>query len=102
MPLASVSVEAMTAYSNTFSQVKRLYDLVCGPQMIDNGDPGPQQTHLAPARPWSLYRRLRPEDIDAIVTGFLTGQRQVDLAVRFGISRSSVKRLLRERDVRRS
>lgn len=52
-------------------------------------------------RPWALHRRLRPEDVDAIVAGFRAGQRQVDLAARFGVSRSSVKRILRERGVRR-
>jgi hypothetical protein len=52
---------------------------------------------MIPSRTWFTRDRLSPGDIETLVELFEAGTRQVDLASKFGISVSSVKRILRVR-----
>jgi transposase-like protein len=51
---------------------------------------------------WSLQDRLPAGTLDTIVTSYQAGTSARALAERFNISKSSVKRVLRERGVRRA
>jgi hypothetical protein len=92
-------VDLITHYSNTFDQVERLRRLDSKASTDD--EPDLPATPLAavrsksrPARP-RVRDRLTPEDVAALVDGFQSGVTQKRLAVQYGISLSTVKRLIR-------
>jgi DNA-directed RNA polymerase specialized sigma24 family protein len=53
-------------------------------------------------RIWRLSDRLRETDINNLVSSYLNGTTAQELAQQFRISKTSVKRLLRERGARRN
>jgi DNA-directed RNA polymerase specialized sigma24 family protein len=55
-------------------------------------DPAPDDA--SPAPPRALNRRLTAEQQDAIIMEYINGVRQKALAVHYGISERSVKRLI--------
>lgn len=63
---------------------------------------GPDLSMTAPAdHDWRLRDRLSPADIHQLVESFKHRTTIPELAIRYGISRSSVKTLLRQRGARR-
>ncbi len=96
------SVELATAYLNPSPQVNahanQLPDLFRSPTR--NPDPCPTTKQAKPrssnGRPWALNRRLTNADRTAIVSKYQAGVRQKALAEKYGISLSSIKRLVRE------
>jgi len=53
-------------------------------------------------RVWRVSDRLSEADLCSLVSGYLVGLTARELAEQFKISKSSVKRLLRERGIRRT
>ncbi len=95
-------MELIVHYSNTpelLSNLRRTVDAVTS-IMVEDDEPDLSMT--APAdRVWRVRDRLSPADIDQLVESFKDGTTIPELATRYGISRSSVKTLLRQRGVRR-
>jgi DNA-directed RNA polymerase specialized sigma24 family protein len=89
------SVELATAYLNPSPQLKlhanQLPDLCT--RLTKNPDPAPAPQSTVTV--WALSRRLSDEARNAIVTAHQEGVRQQVLADHYGISLSSIKRLLR-------
>lgn len=97
----SDSVELATAYLNSSPQLSthanRLPDLFNRP--TQDPDPCPTDDQPKPrssnGRPWPLDRRLTSADRVALVSEYQAGVTQMTLAQKYGISLSSVKRLIR-------
>src|SRR4051812_16379978 len=53
------------------------------------------------ARPWSMHDRLSAEDVHAMIDLYLSGATRAQVAERFGISVSSVRRVLRDYGIRK-
>lgn len=53
-------------------------------------------------RQWSMSDRLSPDEVQTLIDLYRTGTIAKDLAVKFGISLSSVRRLLRKHSARLS
>ena len=68
---------------------------------LESGWVKPDQIVVYRALSKKLHDRLTDEKIDELVTAFKTGVAKHVLAERYGISVSSVKRLLRERGAKR-
>lgn len=63
---------------------------------------GPIDTPVAPQyRPWSIDRRLDEATIQTIISEFMAGTPKHMLAVRYSVSLSGLKSMLRRRGVRR-
>jgi hypothetical protein len=94
----SDSVELATTYLNPSPQLNQhanqLHGLAARPNR--NPDPNPTTTCLSTGTAWALDRRLTEATRAAIIADYQAGTRQQTLAVRHGISLSSIKRLLRE------
>src|SRR5215469_11474540 len=95
-------VELIAHYSNTpdlLSDLRRTVDAVTS---ITAEDDEPDLSMTAPAdRDWRVRDRLSPADIDHLVQSFKDGSAISELVTLYGISRSSVKTLLRQRGARR-
>ncbi|MBV8995918.1 MAG: hypothetical protein JO287_19940 [Pseudonocardiales bacterium] len=52
--------------------------------------------------PWSLHERLDEREIAELITAYRSGATATSLAAAHGVSLSSIKRLLRTADVRRT
>lgn len=93
----SSSVELATAYLNPSPQLNAHANQlrIQVSQGWQDPDPKTQPTADTAGRPWALNRRLTKEIRAAIVTAYQAGTRQQTLADRYGISLSSIKRLLR-------
>jgi hypothetical protein len=99
------TVELILATLNTPPQVDSLFQRLSGPFPRAAEASGPSRRSSATAEysvedvsgrtPRPLHRRLEPNQRAALVTAFATGVRQRDLAVQYGISVRSVKRLIR-------
>jgi len=92
-----IIVEVLKAYSHIPS---RLYDLrktweVVHGQLPDEHDEDRNEEASRP-RQWSMTDRLSPRDVQAIIDQYHAGTIAKDLAEKFGISLSSVRRLLRK------
>jgi transposase-like protein len=57
---------------------------------------GQPKSRSANGKPWALDRRLTSADRAAIVSEYQAGELQKTLAKKYGVSLSSVKRLIRE------
>jgi hypothetical protein len=90
----SDSVELATAYLNPSPQLNTAVSQLPGLTSRPNRNPDPRTTGQT-STPWALNRRLAEETRTAIVAAYRTGTRQQVLADRYGISLSSIKRLLR-------
>lgn len=55
-----------------------------------------------PPQTWRVADRLSPEEIDTLMESYRTGTPMQDLINRYGLSKSTIKRHLRERGVKRS
>ncbi|MBV9011228.1 MAG: helix-turn-helix domain-containing protein [Pseudonocardiales bacterium] len=53
------------------------------------------------ARQWSMRERFSAEDLQAVIDLYLSGATSSQVAQRFGISVSSVKRVLRDHGIRK-
>jgi DNA invertase Pin-like site-specific DNA recombinase len=53
------------------------------------------------ARSWSMHDRLSAEDLHTMIDLYTSGATRAQVAQRFGISVSSVKRVLREHGIRK-
>ncbi len=92
-------VEILTHYSNTPELLSDLRRTVGAVTSIMVEDDEPDLSVTAPAdRDWRLRDRLTPSDIDQLVESFKEGATVPELVIRYSISRSSVKTLLRERE----
>lgn len=60
-----------------------------------------EQLHSYTSRPWRVRDRLSQREIAAIVKAFKAGTAKHVLAKRYGIALGSVKKLLRERGVKK-
>lgn len=95
-------MEVVTHYSNTpelLSDLRRTVDAVTSIMVED--DELDLSTTVPADRDWRVRDRLTSADIDQLVESFKDGTMIPELVTRYGISRSSVKKLLRERGVRR-
>ena len=61
-----------------------------------------EQTAAAKWNAWQVVDRLSVEDIKALVEAYIAGTTARELAVQYGIGMTTVKRVLRERGIRRS
>jgi hypothetical protein len=101
----TTQVEVLKAYSHPSSL---LYDLRTTWQIVTNQDSsddypvlGSQASDSESPQRWSKADRLAAADVQAIIDLYTGGVAGPDLAAKFGISLSSVRRLLREHGVRR-
>ena len=90
----------MTAYPNTLPQLTALHNRLTDPMRNADGDSRPDGGSGA-GRPWLLKHRLTSADVDEIVVGFRSGATGRDLAARFNVGLTSIRRLLREAAARR-
>jgi transposase-like protein len=56
---------------------------------------------LVGARQWSMRERFGAEDLQAVIDLYISGATSSQVAQRFGISMSSVKRVLRNHGIRK-
>ena len=95
--------EVLTAYSHTPA---RLHDLqktwqVVHSQRRGESDEGRNETASRP-RLWTMSDRVSPDDSQTIIDLYCGGMITKDVATEFGISLSSVRRLLRKHGARLS
>jgi hypothetical protein len=96
-------VELVSHYSNSPELLTDLRRTVYAVTEMAVGEEEPDLSTTAPAdRPWQIKDRLSAGDIDQLVESFKAGSTIPELVERYGICRSSVKRILRERGVGRS
>ena len=86
-------MELIGRYSNPFEQGERLRDLV---EMVPKGSP---EVSAGPRK--QVHRRLRPAEIEELVTGYQAGATACQLADRFRIHRTTVLSLLERQSVTR-
>jgi hypothetical protein len=97
-------VELLSRYSNREDLLKPLVNVL--ERINSEPEPDEPQDQLPSAdgpdpRPWQVTDRLSPADIKTLVKSFLAGDTIRVLAERYGISTTSVKRLLREHGARK-
>lgn len=91
------------AYSKRVDLLSVLVGAVERIRIRDGGEAGVRgsvRSDRAP-RPWRVGDRLSEADVGGMVSSYQAGMTARELAEHFKISKSSVKRLLRERGVRR-
>lgn len=99
---AFLLVELAAVHLNSSFQftthANRLPDLFNRPTRIPDPSPTtePPEPRSSNSKPWALDRRLTSADRAAIVNEYQAGEIQKTLANKYGISLSSVKRLIRE------
>lgn len=92
----------MTRYSNNptlLDDLRNARESVLDPVGEDEPELGGE--HRANGRRWALAHRLAPRDRQAIMNGYRGGATVRELAERFSISESSVKRVLRRAECRK-
>jgi hypothetical protein len=97
-------VELLSRYSNREDLLKPLVNVLervnSEPEPEEQQDQLPSADGPTPAT-WRVSERLSPADVKTLVKSFLTGDTIRVLAERYGISTTSVKRLLREHGARK-
>lgn len=98
-------VELLLRYSNKSTLIPHLADVLRRARESDPTDlPSvtnqPQAGQAATEQPGRLSDRLTAADVATIVAAFRQGTPKCQLAARFGVSESSIKRVLRARQVR--
>jgi hypothetical protein len=97
-------VELCARYSNRDDLLKPLVSVLdrinSEPPVCDPVDQLPSVDGSDP-QAWRVSDRMSPEDSKALVTSYLAGSTIRVLAEQYGISGSSVKRLLREHGARK-
>ena len=94
-------MEVLKAYSHP----AQLHDLRKIWEVVHDGQPDePDDRNEAASRrsQWSMVDRLSPADVQAIIDAYHAGMIAKDVAAKFQISLSSVRRLLRKHGARRS
>jgi hypothetical protein len=86
-------VEVMGRYLNPCDQGERLHDLL---QIVPSG---PKTVNSR--TPKAIHRRLRPSQVDELVTGYNAGSTVYQLAELFRINRGTVSKLLEREGVPR-
>ena len=92
----------MTRYSNNptlLDDLRNAREPVLDPGGEDEAELGGERR--ANGRRWTLAHRLAPGDRQAVVDGYRAGATARELAGRFSISESSVKRLVRRAGCRK-
>ncbi|MEV5413506.1 helix-turn-helix domain-containing protein [Thermopolyspora sp. NPDC052614] len=96
-----LQVDLLSAYSNRHDQIEGMEDVLCRIAANDqSGLPG-QLPPGQPSRSRSVADRLSPADIESLVTRYRSGVKLKRLADDYGISISTVKRVLRKHGARR-
>lgn len=96
------SVEVTTRYSNNstlLDDLRQVHEVVLSRDKQDEPELGEQ--HRASGRRWAMAHRLTAEDVQAVVNGYRAGRTARELAERFSVSESSVKRLVRRAGCRK-
>jgi DNA-directed RNA polymerase specialized sigma24 family protein len=92
----------MTRYSNNptlLDDLRRAREAVQSSYEDDEPELGGQR--WASRRRWAMTNRLTAEDVQAVVNGYRAGRTARELAERFSVSESSVKRLVRRAGCRK-
>jgi hypothetical protein len=97
-------VDLLIAYSKHLDLVSELVNAV---ERLRASDPRELETVRSvrseqTPRVWRVRDRLNEADMHNLVSGYRTGTTARELAEQFNISKSSIKRLLRERGIRRT
>jgi DNA-directed RNA polymerase specialized sigma24 family protein len=90
----------MTRYSNNptlLDDLKNTRGTVLAPDEDDEPELGGAR-RASGSRPWAIADRLAADDVQAVVDGYRAGRTARELAEKFKISTSSVKRLVRRAD----
>ncbi|MCH7230692.1 hypothetical protein L0U85_07490 [Glycomyces sp. L485] len=96
-------MEVLNAYPNTFTLVKALRSDLANHAKPDANSQERTEGVKFPVRttPRPLRKRLAPKDRQRLITDYLAGALQKDLAARYDIGLSSVKTILREAGARK-
>lgn len=98
-------MDLLVAYSNRSDLREQLQQVaVILSEDASQGDgegSGADGVVLNPGRRWSLYDRFFPEDLQGMIDLYRSGATARQVAEKFGIGLTSVKRVLREHGVRR-
>ena len=98
---ASLTLDLLSAYSNHHDQIEGMEHVLCRIAANDqSGLPG-QVPSGSPSRSRSVVDRLSPADIESLVARYRSGVKLKRLADDYGISISTVKRVLRKHGARR-
>jgi DNA-directed RNA polymerase specialized sigma24 family protein len=92
----------MTRYSNNptlLDDLRYAREVVLSQNEDDEPELGRQRR--ASGRRWAMAHRLTAEDVRAVVSGYRAGRTARELAERFSVSESSVKRLVRRAGCRK-
>jgi DNA-directed RNA polymerase specialized sigma24 family protein len=97
-------VDLLTAYSKRLDLLSALLSAVerLRAKDADELETGRSVRSEQAPRVWRVSDRLSEADLCSQASGYLAGVTARELAERFKISKSSVKRLLRERGIRRT
>lgn len=95
-------MELLHRYSNRHDLVEPLVDVVRRIRENDQSEePGLSEPHRVVSGPHKLTERLAVDDPQEIAELYRNGTTARELAEKFSISRSSIKRILRKYGVRR-
>jgi DNA-directed RNA polymerase specialized sigma24 family protein len=99
-----LEVDLLIAYSKRLDRVSELVSAVERVRVGDGQKPGAGRSVRSDQAPrvWRVSDRLDEADLRSLVSGYSAGTTARELAEQFHISKSSVKRLLRERGIRRT
>ena len=97
-------MDLLIAYSKRLDRVSELVSAVERVRVGDGQKPGAGHSVRSDQAPrvWRVSDRLDEADLRSLVSGYSAGTTARELAEQFHISKSSVKRLLRERGIRRA
>jgi DNA invertase Pin-like site-specific DNA recombinase len=96
-------MEVLNAYPNTFTLVKALRSDLSNHVKPDTKgqERSPGRKSCVRTEPRPLRKRLVPKVRQRLITDYLAGARQKDLATKYEIGLSSVKTVLREAGARK-
>jgi hypothetical protein len=95
-------VELLRRYSNRLDLLEPLVDVVRRIEANDQAnEPGLDECHVRSDGPLTVAGRLGPESIQEMIKLYRDGAMAVELAARFSVSLSSIKRILRASGVRK-
>jgi DNA-directed RNA polymerase specialized sigma24 family protein len=98
-------VDLLVTYSNRFDLREQLQRaaLILSKEARQDDEPDSSEGGgvRSATRWWSLRNRFSPEDLQVMIDLYTSGNTAKEVAEKFGVSLSSVKRLLHEHDVRR-
>ncbi len=97
-------MDLLIAYSKRLDLVSELVNAVGGMRAREAQQPETARSVRSGQAPrmWRVSDRLSEADLCSLVCGYSTGTTARELAEQFNISKSSVKRRLRERGARRN